>query len=97
MPGVISSDAFYDSFRLSSRLVHYSEFHQLREMLLAGMGFAVFPRQLALPLVREGRLKVLELDFDDGASSTPVELAWVNSLGEAGTWLVERLRAQEWE
>lgn len=97
MPGVISSDAFYDSFRLSSRLVHYSEFHQLREMLLAGMGFAVFPLQLALPLVREGRLKVLELDFDDGASSTPVELAWVNSLGEAGTWLVERLRAQEWE
>ena len=48
LPGVISSDAFYDSFRLSSHLVHYSQFYQLQEMLLAGMGFAVFPAQLAL-------------------------------------------------
>ena len=93
LPGVISSDAFYESFRLSSRLVHYSQFHQLRQMLLAGMGFAVVPENLLRPLVREGRICLLNLDFDDGASSTAVELAWVSPLGAAGQWLVERLRA----
>lgn len=93
MPGVISSDAFYESFRLSSRLIHYSQFYQLQEMLLAGMGFAVMPEQIALPLVRQGRLRLLDLDFDDGASSTAVELAWVSPLGAAGEWLVERLRS----
>lgn len=92
LPGVISSDAFYDSFRLSSHLVHYSQFYQLQEMLLAGMGFAVFPAQLARPFVEQGRLKLLELDFDDGISTTAVELAWVEPLGTAGRWLVERLR-----
>lgn len=92
LPGVISSDAFYDSFRLSSHLVHYSQFYQLQEMLLAGMGFAVFPAQLARPFVEQGRLKLLELDFDDGISATAVELAWVEPLGTAGRWLVERLR-----
>ena len=91
LPGVISSDAFYDSFRLSSHLVHYSQFYQLQEMLLAGMGFAVFPAQLARPFVEQGRLKLLELDFDDGISTTAVELAWVEPLGTAGRWLVERL------
>ena len=92
LPGVISSDAFYDSFRLSSHLVHYSQFYQLQEMLLAGMGFAVFPTQLARPFVEQGRLKLLDLDFDDGISTTAVELAWVEPLGTAGRWLVERLR-----
>ena len=92
LPGVISSDAFYESFRLSSRLVHYSQFHQLKQMLLAGMGFAVVPGNLVQPLVREGRIRLLNLDFDDGASSTAVELAWVSPLGAAGQWLVERLR-----
>ena len=92
LPGVISSDAFYDSFRFSSHLVHYSQFYQLQEMLLAGMGFAVFPAQLARPFVEQGRLKLLELDFDDGISTTAVELAWVEPLGTAGRWLVERLR-----
>ena len=92
LPGLISSDAFYDSFRLSSHLVHYSQFYQLQEMLLAGMGFAVFPAQLARPFVEQGRLKLLELDFDDGISTTAVELAWVEPLGTAGRWLVERLR-----
>ena len=92
LPGVISSDAFYDSFRLSSHLVHYSQFYQLQEMLLAGMGFAVFPAQLARPFVEQGRLKLLELDFDEGISTTAVELAWVEPLGTAGRWLVERLR-----
>lgn len=92
LPGVISSDAFYASFRLSSHLVRYSQFYQLQEMLLAGMGFAVFPAQLAAPYVEQGQLKLLDLDFDDGFSTTAVELAWVETLGTAGHWLIERLR-----
>lgn len=92
LPGIISSDAFYDSFRLSSRLIRYSQFYQLQEMLLAGTGFAVFPAQIAASYVARGQLKVLELDFDDGFTTTAVELAWVEPLGTAGQWLVERLQ-----
>lgn len=92
LPGLISSDAFFDSFRFSSHQVHYSQSYQLREMLLAGVGFAALPVHMALPWVQQGLLKLLDLDFDDGTCTTPVELAWVEPLGPAGQWLVERLR-----
>jgi len=95
LPGLNSPAELIEGLRLSSHLVHYSRFYQLRELLLAGMGFAFFPAQLLQPLADEGLLCELDLDFDDNGMNWAIELSWVNGLGAAGQWLVEQLTEAE--
>ncbi|GLP95439.1 LysR family transcriptional regulator [Paraferrimonas sedimenticola] len=91
VPGIIFTKELTEGIRLSSRLIQYSRFYQLKEFLLAGLGFAVFPARLAQPYVDSGELKCLSLDFDDGEINWGVELAWAPNLGAAGRWLVDKL------
>ncbi len=89
--GLVFTEALSEGIRLSNRLIRYNRFYQLRELLLAGVGFAFYPAQLAEPLFEAGLLQPLTLEFDDQQMNWPVELCWVNGLGAAGQWLVEQL------
>lgn len=93
--GLVSTEELSEGLRLGFNLVHYSSFYQLTELLIAGLGFAFYPRQLAEPLVEQEKLKLLNLDFDDGQMNWAVELAWTFELGPAGRWLVERIVDQQ--
>lgn len=91
LPGLVSTEELIEGLRLGPNLIHYSSFYQLRELLIGGVGYAFYPRQLAAPLVEQGLLALLELDFDDGQMNWAVELAWSHELGPAGRWLVDKI------
>ncbi|UPQ89462.1 LysR family transcriptional regulator [Vibrio sinaloensis] len=91
LPGMVSTQELSEGLRLGPNLTHYSSFYHLRELLLAGVGYAFYPRQLAEPLIESGLLTALDLEFDDGQMNWAVELAWVHELGPAGRWLVEQM------
>lgn len=89
LPGLVCTPTLIDGMRYSPNLIHYRSFYQLNEMLIAGMGFAMFPEQLAKPLLEQGLLKALSLDSEQQEISWPVEITWSNELGVAGLWFVE--------
>lgn len=91
LPGLSITPELSEGIRCSSKLIYYSAFYQLRVMLLAGLGFGFYPRQLAEPLIEQGQLKALHLEVDDGKLNWPIELCWIDGLGKAGQWFVDHL------
>lgn len=89
--GLSSTPELIEGIRCTSKLVYYSRFYQLRVMLLAGLGFGFYPKQLAEPMIAQGQLKALSVENDDGQMNWGVELCWVDGLGKAGQWLVNYL------
>ncbi|MDE1210943.1 LysR family transcriptional regulator [Vibrio aestuarianus] len=60
------------------------------EALINGLGIGTLPKQIALPLIAEGKLKII-----DGSPESPVEIimAWRrNKMGEAKSWCVQYLK-----
>lgn len=60
------------------------------EALINGLGIGTLPKQIALPLIAEGKLKAI-----DGSPESPVEIimAWRrNKMGEAKSWCVQYLK-----
>ncbi|CAH8228250.1 LysR family transcriptional regulator [Vibrio aestuarianus] len=60
------------------------------EALINGLGIGTLPKQIALPLIAEGKLKII-----DGSQESPVEIimAWRrNKMGEAKSWCVKYLK-----
>ncbi len=62
--------------------------------LIDGLGFGIFPGALAAPLISEGKLVPLEVDVAVDKSGWPMELAWSDSIGPAGDYLVECLQTE---
>lgn len=60
------------------------------EALINGLGIGTLPKQIALPLIAEGKLKII-----DGSQEAHVEIimAWRrNKMGEAKSWCVQYLK-----
>lgn len=93
-PGLISTTELIEGLRIGSRLIHYSDFYHLRELLIAGLGYAFYPEQLYRPLVENGVLTALNVDFDDGQMNWAVELSWTDSLGPVGRWLISHITGE---
>lgn len=76
------------------RLWQVQDQHALLEMLRAGLGWAALPRQLVQRELARGELVELHLaDPFHGDWQVGVDLLWARQspLGQAGTWLKERL------
>ncbi|QYJ94459.1 LysR family transcriptional regulator [Shewanella spartinae] len=86
---------YLEVMRYSSKLVTVERFYQLRELLLAGCGFAMYPEALAQPLIEEGKLKDLNFDYGKQGNHWPIDLIWQEGLGQAGNWFIEQLIDEE--
>lgn len=93
MPSIsdFADKVLIESLRQSTSLIHCSRFYQLRALLLQGVGYSMLPIEIAQPLINEGCLVELTLDFDDQQTRWPIEIAWTPSLGPAGRWFIEQL------
>ncbi|GLP97101.1 LysR family transcriptional regulator [Paraferrimonas sedimenticola] len=89
--GFFTKPEYREAMRHSSRVISVDRFYQLRELLLSGVGFAMYPAKLAAPLIESGQLVDLEFDFGQSGNRWPIEVLWRNQQGKAGQWLVEQL------
>ncbi|GAL17495.1 transcriptional regulator LysR family [Vibrio maritimus] len=89
--GFCTKPEYREAMRYSAQVISADSFYQIREMLLAGVGFAVFPAHLCKPLVEAKQLIDLEYDFGSAGNLWPIEVLWRNQLGVAGEWFVEQL------
>ncbi len=93
--GFCTKPEYREAMRYSSRIISVNRFYQMREMLLNGVGFALYPAQLAHSLINEGHLVDLAFDFGQVGNRWPIEVLWRNEHGKAGEWLIEQLLALE--
>jgi len=89
--GQVASLDLIESLRHSSKTILCDRLYQLRDLMLAGLGFALYPEKLAQPLVETNQLKILSVDFLSEDLTWPIEMTWTQALGPAGLWLVEEL------
>ncbi|WP_261835165.1 LysR family transcriptional regulator [Vibrio ishigakensis] len=89
--GFCTKPEYREAMRYSTQVISVDRFYQLREMLLAGVGFALYPAHLCEPLIDSGLLVDLQFDFGSVGNFWPVEVLWRNQLGVAGEWFVEKL------
>jgi DNA-binding transcriptional LysR family regulator len=89
--GFNTSAEYREAMRYSPQLINVDRFYQFRELLLEGVGFALYPAQLAKPLCQAGALVDLAFDFGPIGNRWPIEMLWRKQLGKAGEWLVEQL------
>ncbi|QBF82557.1 LysR family transcriptional regulator [Shewanella maritima] len=92
--GFCTKPEYREAMRYSTRVISVDSFYQMREMLLAGLGFALYPAHLSKPLVDNGQLVDLMFEFGTMGNYWPVEALWRNQLGIAGEWLIERITEQ---
>ncbi|MCG9713528.1 LysR family transcriptional regulator [Shewanella insulae] len=93
--GNITLPQYREAMRYSSKLVTVEQYYQLRELLLAGCGFALYPEALARPLIEEGKLKDLNFDYGKEGNHWPIDLVWQEGLGQAGNWFIDQLIDEE--
>lgn len=91
--GFFTKPEFREAMRYSTRVINVDRFYQLRDLLLAGAGFALYPDQLADPLIEQGRLADLNFYYGKEGNTWLIDLIWRPGLGAAGKWLIEQLTA----
>ncbi|SHG08043.1 DNA-binding transcriptional regulator, LysR family [Microbulbifer donghaiensis] len=82
------------SMLYSSSVIQCERFYHYQSGLLDGLGYGIFPSVMSQPLTEEGRLVNLQTDVAVNKSGWPVDLAWSESIGPAGDFLVECLQEQ---
>ncbi len=71
-----------------------TNFHAKIEALKSGLGIGTLPRQVAMPLIESGELKVIEGSEETFAD---IILSWRrNSIGEAKSWCIQYLK-KNWQ
>ncbi|GAL33730.1 transcriptional regulator LysR family [Vibrio maritimus] len=89
--GFCTKPEYREAMRYSTQVVSVDRFYQMRNMLLAGVGFAIYPAHLCEQQVSVGKLIDLEFDFGSAGNLWPIEVLWRDQLGVAGAWLIEQL------
>lgn len=78
---------------LSPEIWHAAHFHTLRDMVLAGLGWAYLPEHLVSGAIASGELVRLNLRFEHRHWSPPVECVSIKNMhpGPALSWLLDRV------
>ncbi|MCL9776927.1 LysR family transcriptional regulator [Vibrio methylphosphonaticus] len=89
--GQIATTELVESLRFSPKLIRYQSSYQLHDLLTLGVGFSLYPEQLAKPYLDLGLVKKLDVGRYDNAMVWPVEMTWRSGLGQAGSWFIEAI------
>ena len=89
--GEIATTELVESLRFSPKIIRYQSSYQLHDLLMLGVGFTLYPEQLAKPYLDHGLVKKLDVGRYDNAMVWPVEMSWRSGLGQAGDWLIEAI------
>ncbi|WP_428773521.1 LysR family transcriptional regulator [Vibrio sp.] len=89
--GFITKPEFREAMRYTTRVINLDRFYQLKDLLLSGAGFALYPEELAKPLIDQGLLIDLQFNYGKMDNTWLIELAWRPGIGAAGNWIIERL------
>ncbi|MCG9738057.1 LysR family transcriptional regulator [Shewanella insulae] len=93
-PSQLFDQQILHSLLFSGSVIQCERHYYYLAGLIGGLGFGIYPGVLSAPLIRQGKLAQLEVDVAVNKSGWPVELAWSDSIGPAGDFLVECLQLQ---
>ncbi|MGX9523098.1 LysR family transcriptional regulator [Vibrio mediterranei] len=88
--GFVTKPEYREALRYSSDIINVSNFYQYRQMLIRGVGFAIYPSALLSQGSESEELVTLDFDFGPEGNTWPIDLVWSDHVGIAAQWLVEQ-------